>query len=83
MKFRRLKPTPLQEILRPGRSGLRKMSPEELAEYKAGWRPETQQWLLADAEQRRREGWSGPVVLSLLLSAIALAVSIFALLRRS
>jgi hypothetical protein len=77
--FRRFRPTPLGDILDPGLEALRQMSPRELAQYKAGWRPETEQWLLADAEQRRREGWSGPVKLSLFMSFFALVVALIAL----
>ena len=69
----------LDVILQPGERALRKMSRRQLAEYKAGWAVGTTHWILADAEQRRREGWSGPVILSLVMSAIALVISIVAL----
>jgi hypothetical protein len=79
--FRRSRPTPLGDVVSPGPDALRDMSTRELMQYKAGWRPETEQWLLADAEQRRREGWSGPVKLSLFISSVALAVALVALFR--
>jgi hypothetical protein len=55
------------------------MSIGELAQYKAGWREGTENWILADIEQRRREGWSGPVRASLALSILALILSAIAL----
>lgn len=78
--FKRFRPTPLEVILNPGRD-LRNMTQQELARYKAGWAEGTENWLLADMEQRRREGWSGPVKLSLGISAVALIVSIIALAK--
>jgi hypothetical protein len=62
-----------------GLDDLRRMSARELAQYKAGWRVGTEQWILADAEQRRRDGWSGPVKLSLVISFAAVLLSVIAL----
>ena len=74
------KPTPLDQIVDPGPESLKRMTPRDLARYKAGWAPGTEHWILADAEQRRREGWSGPVKLSLGFSFLALLISLAALL---
>ena len=79
--LRRWEPTPLDQILDPGPEGLKRLSPRDLAKYKAGWAVGSEHWLLADAEQRRREGWSGPVKVSLGFSALALLFSLIALLK--
>lgn len=79
--FKRYEPTPLEHILDPSAAGLKNLSPHNLIEYKAGWKEGSVNWLLADQEQRRREGWSGPVKLALALSGVSGALSIFALWR--
>ena len=79
IRLKRFEPTPLDQILDPGPEGLKRMSPRDLAKYKAGWAPGTENWILADAEQRRREGWSGPVKLSLFFSFAALVISVIAI----
>ena len=79
--FTRRKPTPLEYLVDAERSGLRDLSPGDLAEYTAGWAPGTKNRLLGEAEMRRRETWSGPVRLSLGLSIVALAISLVALFR--
>ena len=81
IRGRFFKPTSLTDIVDPGERALRKMSPRDLARYKAGWAPGTEHWILADAEQPRREGWSGPVKLSLGFSFAALLISLAALFK--
>ena len=79
--LRPFKPTSLDQILDPGPDGLKGLSPHDLAKYKAGWAPGTANWILADSELRRRERWSGPAKLALLISGVALLLSFVALLN--
>ncbi len=60
---------------------LRKISDEELAEFMAGWKPETGNYILCEMEFKRRQnignetrGW-----ISLGISTIALLVAVIAL----
>lgn len=78
--FRRWRPTPIEELLDPAAAGLRNLSDDALAEYISGWKPSTKQRVLAEAELRRRERWSGPVRLSLIVSVVALALSLAGLI---
>lgn len=55
------------------------MDNRQLAEWQAGWKVGSKNWILADAERRRREGWSGPVKVTLALSLIAIVISVVGL----
>ena len=77
--FKRWQPTPLDRILNPGPEELRKLSADDLHAYIAGWQPGSKHYIAGMVELQRRQAWSGPVRLSLWLSAIAIVVSIAAL----
>ncbi|MGH8702462.1 MAG: hypothetical protein ACREVR_15010 [Burkholderiales bacterium] len=53
---------------------LREMSDRDLAEYKAGYKPSTQEYVLADMEIQRR--FARPAAIR---SWIAIGISVFAL----
>ena len=59
----------------PDLTEFRKMTPQELATALARARPGGTNWHLLVAEQRRRERWP-----ALILSMVALIVSVFALI---
>ncbi|MBL4858402.1 MAG: hypothetical protein JKY36_04285 [Erythrobacter sp.] len=80
--FRKWKPTSIEKILNPAHGGLHDLSDHDLAEYMAGWKAGTKNWLLAEAEMKRRQAWSGPVKLSLGISVLALILSGLALFIR-
>jgi hypothetical protein len=82
LRFRRFKPRSLEQVLHPDPENLYVLSPQDLARFIAGWKPGSENWLLGQAEQRRREQWSGPVRLALFLSFAALVVSVIALAKR-
>jgi hypothetical protein len=60
---------------------LRKMTNEQLAEYMAGWKPDTGKYIMAEMEFKRRQsapneirGW-----VSLVLAVLAITISVIAL----
>lgn len=58
-------------------ASLRQLSDEHLAEYMAGWRPGTADWINANTELQRRQSW--PARWAIAISLVSLAVSIIAL----
>lgn len=73
------KPTPLDRILNPGAADLRRLSLDDLHKFIAGWHPGTAGYIAGMTELQRRQTWSGPVLLSLVMSAVAIAISIIAI----
>lgn len=73
------KELPLGRVLHPGPAEFKQMSEEQLAEYMAREEPMSKGWLLASNEAERRASWSGPVRLSLVMSALALIISVAAM----
>ena len=62
-------------------ANLKKMSDRDLAEYQAGWRPDTRQYILAEMEIQSRLQQPGALRswIAIGLSVIALLLSIVAL----
>jgi hypothetical protein len=83
MLFHRRKHVPIERILHPGPEEVRKLSDGDLSKFIAGWREGSAERLIGEAEQRRRERWSGPVILSLAMSCAALLLSLIALISRN
>lgn len=80
--FRKQKHTPIEKVLDPSYGGLHDITDHELAEYMAGWKTGSKEWLLAEMEMKKRMAWSGPVKLSLGISVLALILSGLALIIR-
>jgi hypothetical protein len=68
------------EFLDPGRSHIRRMHDDELAELLAR-NPHDKLGQLAASEMRSRESWRGPGKWSLIIAGLALLVSVGALFR--
>lgn len=62
-------------------ANLKKMSDRDLAEYQAGWRPDTRQYILAEMEIQSRLQQPGSIRswIAIAISVVALLVSIVAL----
>lgn len=64
----------------PGRAFVRRLVDEELAELAAS-ETNTKLGRLAESEMRTREAWRGPGRWSLIVAALALVVSVWAIVR--